>query len=118
MKNRGLTAYTKTLMMLICYGVLSYSRAQSQKISIERAQLIELTKKAEKAKLYEDENARLIVENYNLKQTYQDLTKEVVKAKKQAATYKQQRNQNRYALAALLIAVLVSIGLRVRKIFL
>lgn len=104
--------------MLICFGVLSSLPAQSQKISIERAQLVELTKKAEKATLYEDENTRLIVENYNLKTANKTLSSELATSKTKADTYKDQRNKNRWALSGLLLAVVVSIVLRIKKTFL
>ena len=104
--------------MLICFGVLNSLPAQSQKISIERAQLVELTKKAEKAALYEDENTRLIVENYNLKTANKTLNSSLSNAQKEAKTYKDQRNKIRWALSGLLLAVVVSIVLRIKKIFL
>lgn len=115
MKNHGLTRFTKLLMMLICFGVLNSLPAQSQKISIERAQLVELTKKAEKAALYEDENTRLIVENYNLKAANKTLNGDLTTAKKNADTYKDQRNKNRLALGGCLLAIVVSIVLRIKK---
>jgi len=101
--------------MLICFGVLSNLPAQNQKISIERAQLVELTKKAEKATLYEDENTRLIVENYNLKTANKTLSTELSTAKTNAETYKDQRNKNRWALGGCLLAIVVSIVLRIKK---
>ena len=118
MKNHGLTRFTKLLMMLICFGVLSCLPVQSQKVCIERGQLVELTKKAEKATLYEDENTRLIVENYNLKAANKTLNGDLTTAKKNADTYKDQRNKNRLALGGCLLAIVVSIVLRIKKFLL
>lgn len=80
-------------------------------------QLVELTKKAEKAALLDAENTTLIVENHNLKAANKTLTQQLSTAQSDAATYKEQRNKNRYALGALLLAVVVSVALRIKKQF-
>ncbi|MBB3840772.1 hypothetical protein FHS57_004792 [Runella defluvii] len=115
MKNQGLTLCIITLLtMNFCVGLIP-SHAQNQKISLERAQLIELTKKAEKAALYESENTSLIVQNYNLKASETNLQKELEAARNDAETFRKQRNQNRWALAGLLIAIATSIGFKIKK---
>lgn len=96
-------------------GVLIPSHAQNQKISVERTQLVELTKKAEKAALYESENTSLIVQNFNLKASHTKLQKELEAARNDAETFRAQRNQNRWALAGLLVAILTSVALKIRK---
>lgn len=118
MKNRALIPSIKLLMMLICFGALSCLPVKSQKISVDRSQLIELTKKAEKSDLYQAENTNLIVENYNLKAANKTLSNNLATAQTNADTYKDQRNKIRWALGGLLLAVVVSIVLRVRKLFL
>ena len=117
MKNRALIPFTQILMMLICFGVLSCLPVQSQKISIDRNQLIEVTKKAEKSDLYQAENTTLIVENYNLKAANKTLSADLATAKTNAETYKDQRNKIRLALGACLLAIGVSIVLKIRKFF-
>jgi homospermidine synthase len=118
MKNYALIPFTKTLMMLICFGALSSLPVQSQKISIDKTQLVELTKKAEKGTLYEDENTRLIVENYNLKVANKTLSSDLATIKTKAETYRSQRNKNRWALGGCLLAIVVSIVLRIKKLLL
>lgn len=84
---------------------------------MDRVQLIELTKKAEKGAVYEAENTHLIVENYNLKAAVKTLSQKLSTAQSDAVTYKEQRNKNRYALGALFLAVAVSVVLRIKKQF-
>lgn len=115
MKNQGLILCIITLLTMNFCGALIPSHAQKQKISLERAKLIELTKKAEKAALYESENTSLIVQNYNLKASETKLQKELKEARNDAETFRKQRNQNRWALAGLLVAILTSVVLKIRK---
>lgn len=58
-----------------CAAVCSFCHAQ--KIDIDRADLIAITKLAEKSKLYEAENTTLIVNNYKLKQQNEELQKQL-----------------------------------------
>jgi len=65
-------------------AVLIASQSHAQKISIEKAQLVELTKQAEKAKLYEGENINLIVENYKLKEANKKAAEQISDLEKQS----------------------------------
>jgi len=116
MKKHVLTAFIVLSMMLSCLGVLNSSHAQpqpqSQKISIERAQLVELTKKAEKAALHESESVNLIVENYKLKEQNKGILLRAEVAEANAQLYRKQRNQNRLVIIAFFVAIMASVIIR------
>ena len=84
MKNLGLIARIAALVMMTFCVVLIASQSHAQKISIEKAQLVELTKQAEKAKLYEGENINLIVENYKLKEANKKAAEQISDLEKQS----------------------------------
>lgn len=84
MKNLGLTARIAVLATMNFCAVLIASPSHAQKISIEKAQLVELTKQAEKAKLYEGENINLIVENYKLKEANKKAAEQISDLEKQS----------------------------------
>lgn len=84
MKNLGLTARIAVLATMNFCVVLTASQSHAQKISIEKAQLVELTKQAEKAKLYEGENINLIVENYKLKEANKKAAEQISDLEKQS----------------------------------
>ena len=84
MRNLGLIARIAALAMMNFCVVLIASPSRAQKISIEKAQLVELTKQAEKAKLYEGENINLIVENYKLKEANKKAAEQISDLEKQS----------------------------------
>ena len=84
MRNLGLTARIAALAMMNFCVVLTALPSHGQKISIEKAQLVELTKQAEKAKLYEGENINLIVENYKLKEANKKAAEQISDLEKQS----------------------------------
>lgn len=84
MKNLGLIARIAVLATMNFCAVLIASQSHAQKISIEKAQLVELTKQAEKAKLYEGENINLIVENYKLKEANKKAAEQISDLEKQS----------------------------------
>ena len=84
MKNLGLTARIAILATMNFCAVLIALPSHGQKISIEKAQLVELTKQAEKAKLYEGENINLIVENYKLKEANKKAAEQISDLEKQS----------------------------------
>gem|GEM_PF-4360836 len=100
--------------MTFCVALMPLP-AQSQKINVEKSQLVELTKKAEKGALYESENTNLIVQNYKIKEENTKLTKDKSDLEQLCETYRKQRNQNRWALAGLLAAIVTSLVLKLKK---
>lgn len=84
MKNPALIARIAALVMMTFCVVLIASPSRAQKISIEKSQLVELTKQAEKAKLYEGENINLIVENYKLKEANKKAAEQISDLEKQS----------------------------------
>lgn len=84
MKNLGLIARIAVLATMNFCAVLTSLPSHAQKISIEKAQLVELTKQAEKAKLYEGENINLIVENYKLKEANKKAAEQISDLEKQS----------------------------------
>ena len=84
MKNPALTARIGVLAMMTFCAVLISSPSRAQKISTEKEKLVELTKLAEKAKLYEDENINLIVENYKLKEANKKAAEQISDLEKQS----------------------------------
>ena len=115
MKNHALILCIITFLTMSFCAALTPLPAQSQKISIEKSQLVELTKKAEKGALYESENTNLIVQNYKLKEANTKLSKDISDLEQLSETYRKQRNQNRWALAGLLGAVVTSLFFRIKK---
>lgn len=77
MKNRGLIVCIFALAMMICVSALT--RLHAQKVAIDKPQLVELTKLAEKAKLFEAENTTLIVNNYKLSTQTKELQAQLAK---------------------------------------
>ena len=84
MKNPALIARIAVLATMSFCAVLIASQSHGQKISIEKAQLVDLTKQAEKAKLYEGENINLIVENYKLKEANKKAAEQISDLEKQS----------------------------------
>ena len=84
MKNHALIARIAVLATMSFCAVLIASQSHGQKISIEKAQLVDLTKQAEKAKLYEGENINLIVENYKLKEANKKAAEQISDLEKQS----------------------------------
>ena len=103
--------------MLICFGVLSFLQAQNPKISVDRTQLVELTKQAEKTALLESENRALLIENDRLKNTNESLNDRFSNAEKQVESFKRERNNLRLFCGVLILAIAVSVILRVKKYF-
>ena len=97
--------------MLICFGVLIPSPVQSQKVAIDRAQLIELTKKAEKAQFCEGETTGLIVENYNLKEKLKAAEVREKTANDRAEQLRMERNRLRFILTGIGLTLLGVVGI-------
>ena len=91
MKKRGLIALIAILLMLNCN--VASTALFAQKVTIEKTKLVELTKLAEKSRLYEGENVNLIVENYKLKEKNVEANAELAKAKDDIENLKATRNK-------------------------
>ena len=113
-KRVRLTQIISQFLILSCLNASSDLQAQnlqsSQKISIERGQLVDLAAQAEKSSIFEKQNKTLILENAQLKTKTQALKQELETANADLAHY-----QKKWHYAAMVIAVF-AVGLLV-KIF-
>lgn len=113
MKKRGLIAAIVILVTLICSGVLMPSHAQN--VTIEKSKLVELTKLAEKSRLYEGENTGLIVENYKLKQKLIEKESELAKVNDDIKALESVRNKLTMGMVGIGVLVLLIIAAKVFK---
>ena len=101
--------------MLICFSVLMTLPSQSQKISLDRGQLIELTKKAEKAKLCEGETSALLMENFNLKEKLKTSQNREKELNQRAEQFRKERNRYRFIVWGVGLGVLGIVAVWVIK---
>jgi hypothetical protein len=113
MKKRGLIALIATLVMLTCN--VASTALFAQKVTIEKDKLVELTKLAEKSRLYEGENVNLIVENYKMKEKLVEANAELAKAKDDIQVLKSTRNKLTVAIVGFGLLVVLWIAAKVFK---
>lgn len=87
----------------------------AQNVTIEKSKLVELTKLAEKSRLYEGENTGLIVENYKLKQKLVEKESELAKANDDIKALESIRNKLTMGMVGIGALILLIIAVKVFK---
>lgn len=102
---------------MLCFVRLSALPAQNPKMSVDRAQLLELTEKAKLVEVCTKQVDALAKQNNQFRVLNGQLNVKKEAAEADAKTFKKERNQARWTMGGLFLAVLTSLILRIKKWF-